>query len=381
MAPHEVSIQDNQLADGISTDREAGFEALENQSNGHTKLLPPPDHKSAAPLHRSAKGYKNQHADADGLSRIGNTDYVTIADRVRCGEETELLKGQKPGQKFVLTIAGYRKEGLSEEEYRKYMTEVHSPMIHNTSTTRPLMAKIFDPQFANIMQYDCFIQATFTSIQDVMAMKADPYFKKYITPDHENFADTRESQPNTAQRHPLSAGSIADFSGPSRMTIGYLEEFIADGKVKEEPEDLDVILARQDRILRAREEKRKGKVGKRCTGNENPPRTNAIILPFQKVPFAALSVNSLMLTFCSLPMCTIVSMNTFRALPLPQAAPCLDHETPQRPNAVPKSGIPERKRFRKPSFSTEARTSRSPMVCLADWDRSCWFVAPMKIRV
>lgn len=56
------------------------------------------------------------------------------------------------------------------------------------------MAKIFDPQFANIMQYDCFIQATFTSIEDVMAMKADPYFKKYITPDHENFADTRGSQ-------------------------------------------------------------------------------------------------------------------------------------------------------------------------------------------
>lgn len=56
------------------------------------------------------------------------------------------------------------------------------------------MAKIFDPQFANIMEYDCFIQATFTSIEDVMAMKADPYFKKYITPDHENFADTRGSQ-------------------------------------------------------------------------------------------------------------------------------------------------------------------------------------------
>lgn len=56
------------------------------------------------------------------------------------------------------------------------------------------MQQIFDPQFANIMQYDCFIQAVFTDIADLVAMKADPYFKKYITPDHENFADTRGSQ-------------------------------------------------------------------------------------------------------------------------------------------------------------------------------------------
>ncbi|KAI4100561.1 MAG: hypothetical protein L6R37_005393 [Teloschistes peruensis] len=222
MAPHEVPIASNQLADGIPADTEQGLQALEDAPSGFTKLAPQPNeeihplplsshpsvpHTNLSPNDRAE--YKNQYTDANGLSRNGNTDYLSVSQKLRNGEKVELLKGQKPGQKFVLTIAGYKKEGLSEEDYREYMTEVHSPMvkalmarygtekwtmIHNTATTRPLMARIFDPQFANLMSYDCFIQATFTSIEDVVAMKADPYFKKYITPDHENFADTRGSQ-------------------------------------------------------------------------------------------------------------------------------------------------------------------------------------------
>ncbi|KAL8809719.1 MAG: hypothetical protein Q9200_003173 [Gallowayella weberi] len=271
MAPHQVELDEsayaggNQLADGISTDKQNNLQTLENQTDGVTKLSAPskePLQLSPAPSHPQPLSShppvptNNQHKDANGLSRNGNTDYDCIADKARRGENIELLKDQKPGQKFVLTIMGYRKEGLSEEEYREYMVEVHNPMIHNTSTSRALMTKIFDPQFANITQIDCFIQATFTSIEDVMAMKADPYFKKYITPDHENFADTRGSQELLSGRHPLSAGTIADFSGPSRMTIGYLEEFITDGQVREEPADLDAVLEKQAAVLKAREERR-----------------------------------------------------------------------------------------------------------------------------
>ncbi|KAL8882265.1 MAG: hypothetical protein Q9198_000711 [Flavoplaca austrocitrina] len=269
MAPHQVELEssfdfsgngDNQLADGIATDKQNGLQTLEDQTNGHTKLTAPaqqplelapaPSVDEALSSHPTPVPTKNQYRDGNGLSRNGNTDYDCVADKARRGEDIELLKGQKPGQKFVLTIMGYRKEGLSEEEYREYMVEVHSPMvrclmarygterwtmIHNTSTTRALMTKIFDPQFANVSQLDCFIQAVFTSIEDIMAMKADPYFKKYITPDHENFADTRGSQ----------------------MTIGYFEEFIADGQVLEEPADLDAVFEKQASVLRAREEKRK----------------------------------------------------------------------------------------------------------------------------
>ncbi|KAF3399331.1 hypothetical protein DPV78_007052 [Talaromyces pinophilus] len=81
--------------------------------------------------------------------------------------------------------------------------------IHNTSSTRALMAQLYDPQMANVADYDCFSQVVFNSIEDYKRMKQDPWYREHLVGDHEKFADTKKS----------------------RMTIGWIEEFIRDGEV------------------------------------------------------------------------------------------------------------------------------------------------------
>ena len=56
------------------------------------------------------------------------------------------------------------------------------------------MERLFDPQFANIADYDSIIQIMFDDIEQFVRMKADPLYKEKVTPDHENFADTRKSR-------------------------------------------------------------------------------------------------------------------------------------------------------------------------------------------
>ncbi|KAL1983758.1 hypothetical protein VTN96DRAFT_9930 [Rasamsonia emersonii] len=132
--------------------------------------------------------------------------------------------GNPSTQFLCLTICGYRRPGMSEEDYRHHMTQVSAPMtkdlmvkygvkrwtmIHNTIETRALMNKLFDHQMANLADFDCFSQVVFKSVDDYKKMKEDPWYKQHLVGDHEKFADTKKSM----------------------MTIGWITEFIRDGEV------------------------------------------------------------------------------------------------------------------------------------------------------
>jgi hypothetical protein len=55
------------------------------------------------------------------------------------------------------------------------------------------MGKLFDPQFANIADYDCIVQIQFKDVEDFAKLKADPLYREAIMQDHERFADTKRS--------------------------------------------------------------------------------------------------------------------------------------------------------------------------------------------
>lgn len=130
--------------------------------------------------------------------------------------------GNPNSQFLCLTICGYRRPGMSEEDYRHHMTQVSAPMtkdlmvkygvkrwtmIHNTTETRALMGRLFDHQMANLAEFDCFSQVVFKSVDDYKQMKEDAWYKQHLVGDHEKFADTKKSM----------------------MTIGWITEFIRDG--------------------------------------------------------------------------------------------------------------------------------------------------------
>lgn len=70
------------------------------------------------------------------------------------------------------------------------------------------MSRLYDSQMAHLADFDCFSQVVFKSVDDYKRMKEDPWYKAHLVGDHEKFADTKRS----------------------RMTIGWITEFVRDGE-------------------------------------------------------------------------------------------------------------------------------------------------------
>ncbi|PWY67991.1 hypothetical protein BO94DRAFT_611789 [Aspergillus sclerotioniger CBS 115572] len=132
------------------------------------------------------------------------------------------MSSQRP---YVLTICGFRKPGMDEDEYHRYLSEHHADVVknhlvkfgittytltHNTSETKEMMKRIFGnlPE-GNTGDCDCYAQIVFRDVEDYVRARNDPYYKEAIFPDHANFAD------------------------PSRTLFltGWVEALIVDGKL------------------------------------------------------------------------------------------------------------------------------------------------------
>ncbi|KAG2419949.1 hypothetical protein HFD88_004746 [Aspergillus terreus] len=111
----------------------------------------------------------------------------------------------------AITILGYRKDGMSEDEYHTYISNVHAvqlkellarndivsyTMQHNTTQSKhDLVDTIYGGQISDdkVAGCDAVIQIVFKDMHDYLRVRQDPYFQNVINPDHANFADSAKT--------------------------------------------------------------------------------------------------------------------------------------------------------------------------------------------
>ncbi|KAJ0420670.1 hypothetical protein BJY00DRAFT_312835 [Aspergillus carlsbadensis] len=129
---------------------------------------------------------------------------------------------------LCLSMLGYKKPGLTEEELCDFQSRQHSKMVsemmekygvvhysitHNAAKPMSLISKVFDPAYVSFSDHDFIVQIIIPSLDVFVALKEDPVYKERVALDHLNFADRSSPERKT------------------RMSLGYVHEIIRDGKV------------------------------------------------------------------------------------------------------------------------------------------------------
>ncbi|KFY21346.1 hypothetical protein V493_07481 [Pseudogymnoascus sp. VKM F-4281 (FW-2241)] len=126
---------------------------------------------------------------------------------------------------LCLTMLGYMKAGLTEDELYHFQIEKHAQLVsglmekygvtrytitHNTKATRALLPQLFDPSYVEFGDHDFIVRIIFPSIDVFLALKEDPVYRERIQMDHLNFADRKMK---------------------TKMNLGFVNEIIDGGKV------------------------------------------------------------------------------------------------------------------------------------------------------
>ncbi|UKZ60908.1 uncharacterized protein TrAtP1_002178 [Trichoderma atroviride] len=113
-----------------------------------------------------------------------------------------------------------KKEGLSDEEFRKYYTEVHAPMaldfckrygvldysIHfNTEAERAVTRAAFGNK-TSFINCDAITTFVFPNMESLLASFADPEYETKLGPDEKNFANDQKLQFAVSDEFVLLAG-------------------------------------------------------------------------------------------------------------------------------------------------------------------------------
>ncbi|KAJ5785207.1 uncharacterized protein N7503_010419 [Penicillium pulvis] len=131
-------------------------------------------------------------------------------------------------QLLCITMLGYKKPGLTEEELCDFQVSQHSQLVsglmekhgvvrysitHNAAKPMDLLPRLFDPNYVEYSDHDFVVQIIIPNLESFLALKDDPIYKERVAMDHLKFADRTDRARRT------------------RMSLGYVHEIISDGKV------------------------------------------------------------------------------------------------------------------------------------------------------